>query len=275
MSIETRDPHVPQPAAPEGDGVSPDRARRSARVVGHAIIGMWLVLAALAWAGGARVVTLDQLERDVSRDTVSALGDERYVPGSAWWSWFPIATSGGGDASGLSGRPGAVVYQRDDSLVRRTYVVLPAARGEGDQTWDGLSVASDEWRGAERERLDAVLVQLDDQRPQARAGDLPSRWLTEGGFVAVMVVGSLAVLAVLLRLRPTHGNRWYWFWVLLALPGGVGWLLYARREHLDPSPRVRRYGGWSGVASGIAYSFLLAVGMLVLVSATGMTVIPR
>lgn len=273
MSIETRDPHVPQPAAPDGEGGARPAPTRWGRRIGRVFVVLWVVVAAYAWLAGSQVVSLDRLESDLRDGSIGEIARDQRVPVSSWWDGAP-GESASDPASG------AIVYTRTDDLFPRSYVVVPTSSGtDAPWAWGTFSGGWVDWYGEELSHRDALLERVDAEIPQARVDAAPEPWVDgvgwDVGFAVVPTLVTLAALGVLVNARPTYGNRWYWLWVIIIVPGGLGWLAYARREHLAPRPRARRDGGVAGLFTALVATFLLGLVALLVGNATGMTVIPR
>lgn len=193
------------------------------------------------------------------------------MPG--WWE----ETTGRG-ASGTTSD--AIVYTRSDDLFPRSYVVVPTSAGtDSPWSWGMVSGGRFEWRGEELARRDAVIERAAAERGVERSDVAPQPWVDgvgwDVGFPAATLGAVLVALGVLFYRRPTSGTRWYWFWLVVGVPGGLGWLAYAWRELLVPRSRVRREGGAVGFLTMLVGSFVLGLLALFLGNATGMTVIPR
>lgn len=237
-----------------------------ARFIGHMLVTMWVLVLVGAWLTGSRVVSLDQLEADIAADNVSVLSSPQSSPKSAW-----LHDNSTDDISG--NESGVVQYQRSNETLGRTYVVAPAKPAlDGTWSWGMTSGNSFTWAGEQLERRDAALGQLQHEHPEKRIPETTAHWPPI--FTLVMIGCSIVSLGVLLSTRPGYGNRWFWFWLIVGLPAGLGWLAYARLEHLAPQTKERRDGGFVGFFTMIVGSFVFGIALMLLANATGMSVIP-
>lgn len=94
------------------------------------------------------------------------------------------------------------------------------------------------------------------------------------------VIASLSVVAALIwavtGARPARGTRWFWFWIIVLVPGYLGVAAYLWREHLRPAGvREPRRRGLDGFATGLLTAMGLRLAWLVIGGIFVFGVIPR
>jgi hypothetical protein len=83
-----------------------------------------------------------------------------------------------------------------------------------------------------------------------------STWVYGAGFGLLL----LMVAALLSKNRPVRGTRWYWFFVVLAVPYGLGlvyWSLTDRPWNASAAERDNRRRGWVGLVTGLVAAIAL------------------
>lgn len=254
-----QDPVTPVAATPERPRTWAGWRDRLVVALGGAVVTVVAVLLVSAWQTGLRASTFDQLQADLADGTVQQwYAAERLESGALDLLQAPASTVRGDlDESG----EGVYLPPKGDPL--GGFLVW---RAWGDPGWNvasesGASDRGDGSREAATQESTALVGQL-------RAAGVPMRpfELFDGSWVTNAVgLGGLAVLVLLVAgPAPRAGNRWFWFWSMLTIPVGLGFVAYAVveligiRRRPDP-PLTRRWSGPLGFFGSILVAFLLGV----------------
>ncbi|MFI2713418.1 hypothetical protein ACH495_25170 [Micromonospora sp. NPDC018662] len=269
-----------------------DRAWLNRRVFPLALLGCWLLWAALAWWSAPRSVDAAELERDLTAGRVLTIVRADGWDDSGPWGRRPEPRYREGGST--------IVWARPDGQFRYAYVPAPTpdggfveddpATGPGSDAADPTPASADPTpasadptpASADPTPASADPTGVDDAArwpgreadpladPRARdatthGGDTRADAIANTAALFALVVGVGWLLTLVAGPPPVLGTRWYWFWIGL-LPFGLGVLAWAYRERWRadvPAARPRRTG-WAGVGwfivGGIAVS--VAVGVL-------------
>ncbi|MFI7071775.1 hypothetical protein [Micromonospora sediminicola] len=229
-----------------------DGARLRHRALPLAVLGCWLVWAALAWWTAPRSVDAVDLERDLAAGRVVTL-----------------ARADGWDDSGPWGRPpeprfaqsgSTVVWARPDGQFRYAYVPAPVPRGGPVEDAADPGPVTEPGPGEEADPLA-------DPRARAavaRSGDSLADTLADAAGLLALTIGVGWLLMLVAGPPPVAGTRWYWFWIGL-LPYALGVLAWAWRERWRAEAPLTgtRGSGWRGfgglIVGGIVVSLAVAV----------------
>ncbi|MFE9692310.1 hypothetical protein [Micromonospora sp. NPDC005806] len=215
-----------------------DWSRLGRRAFPIAVVGCWLVWAALAWWTAPRAADQAELDRDLAGGRVV--------------TWFR-ADGWSTDAGAWGRRPQPryasegwmVVWSRPDGQIR--YTNMPV---------DGSATGSDP--------MDDRLA----RNASLRLGDAPAESLANAAGLLGLTLGLGWLVMLVAGPPPVAGTRWFWFWIGL-LPFGLGVLawLYRERWRSDVPPTRARGSGWAGLG------WLLVGGLLLSVAVAGLGVL--
>ncbi|MEU8243535.1 hypothetical protein AB0C07_35230 [Actinoplanes missouriensis] len=207
---------------------------RVARVL---LLVLWVIGAGLTWWSSPREVSYERALAAVDNGEAEA-----YQWGSTWEDrgsrWFdaPALSSTGESGPWFAWRTG------DDRVF-----------------WTDTSLASDQTTGEGA----ASLARKLDQPP---AGDLiPWRGWLQGISIVLALTGAVLVIA---GPAPVRGTRWYWWWMLVFVPYGLGLVLWLFRDRPWANAQegsADRDRGWFGLVTAVLANFAVAI-VLFLVS---------
>lgn len=110
------------------------------------------------------------------------------------------------------------------------------------------------------------MVELAGKLDRPPAGDLISwRGRLQGISIVLALTGAVLVIA---GPAPVRGTRWYWWWMLLFVPYGLGlvlWLFRDRPWANAEETSADRDRGWFGLVTALLSNFAVAI-VLFLVS---------
>ncbi|MEV4482113.1 hypothetical protein [Micromonospora coxensis] len=208
----------------------------------------WLLWAVSAWWASPRPVDATWLDRDLAAGRV--VGWERAQ------GWIDDGVFLGGLAQARTDRQGTMIVWTTPA--GQTRAVDLAADGTGP--------------GSPLDRYTARLTAI-----RAPGGDpgAPARVLSVAVPGLAVAVGLAWLVALVSGAPPRHGTRWFWFWLGLLPPFGLGVLAWLYVEcWRPPTGRVDRHSGLLGLAWGFAVGLVLSVLTIGLRSALGGNVVP-
>ena len=236
-----------------------DWRERLVVALGGAVVAVVAVLLVLAWSTGLRESTFEQLRADLGDGTVQ--------------QWYAAEGLEAGPLDLVTASTSTVRGDLDEAV---DDAYLPPKgdplggilvwRTWGDPGWNvasesGVANRDDGYRETATEASTALVGQL-------RAAKVPMKpfEFSDGGWVrGAVVVGGLALVVLLVAgPAPRAGNRWFWFWTMLTIPVGLGFVAYAVveligiRRRPDP-PLTKRWSGPLGFFGSILVAFLFGV----------------
>lgn len=232
-----------------------------------ALVLLWLFVATMNWWTAPRKQTYDQAGVALSAGHVTAYqwGD-RWDADSPrlWLSGFALRSSG---TLGL-----LFVWRTSDGRVYWIHT------NDYDQVTNTGKVDEDGYSGA---GAVAVAENIQAAGLEHRNGDVEPY----GGVLnwAGLVLGLVAVGAVVAGPTPARGTRWYWFWLVYITPFGLGLLFWLARDRpwsRSAAPSVfggpeRRRRGAVGLGVGIIAAILISILQLILHNVLGDRWVPN
>ncbi|SCG36192.1 hypothetical protein GA0070614_0253 [Micromonospora coxensis] len=208
----------------------------------------WLLWAVSAWWASPRQVDVAWLDRDLAAGRVS--GWDRAQ------GWIDDGVFLGGIAQARTDRHGATIVWTTPGGQTRAV----------DLGADGTGPGS---------RLDGYTTRLTAVRPPGVDPGGPAPVLAVAVSVLAMAVGLVWLVALVTGPPPRHGTRWFWFWLGLLPPFGLGVLAWLYAEcWRPPTGRIDRHSGLLGLAWGFAVGLVLSVVTIGLRAALGGNVVP-
>lgn len=245
------------PADPHRDPSRPARWRGhdSRRIVGAALVLLWVVWLAVLWVGQVRVVPLSTLEDDLEAGRVVTFREVVLDRdgGAQWSGTAEVVHLDVDDLGVLTGRPEesgrgirAVAYRVDGRVATQRVVdprlIEPSYPEETIGVLRSAGIPPDTGFGS------------DFHGQSDRIGQVSA------------VLGLVTVGLIVAGPRPGRGTRWFWFWLLPA-PLALGVLAFAVVELIrpgrlgGPDAGRSRYQGLLGLLVGWIGGGLLALGL--------------
>jgi hypothetical protein len=221
------------------------------------VIGLWLVAAATAWWTAPRQATYEQATADIRAQQVTGYEwgdrwrDERARP------WFSGAVL---ESSGTLG-PLFVWRTGSGRLFWADTADFDEVRSTGaldEQAYSGIGAVgiAQDLRAAGAAEPTGI---------EARG-----RWADGIGIALALIF----IVVLLAGPAPVHGTRWFWWWLVVLTPYGLGLLFWLARDRpwsrspevADGRPRDR---GILGFGLGLFATFLINIVLLLLNGALG------
>lgn len=228
------------------------------------VVVAWVVAAAVSWWTTPRESAYERARADIAGGRVVAYqwGDNWADSGSSWWFGDRTLYSSGTLGPLFAWRTGdGRVHWIDEAAVGEA--ALTGAVDPKDYAGPGAAALGQDIQAAGAgERLGDVSAGSDAVGPIG--------FVLSAVFLMVLVAGPAPVL----------GTRWYWFWLVLASPYGLGLLFWLVRDRpwsarADGEGDPRRDRWLLGLATGVLLSVAVSVVLFLLHRLLGETWVPR